>query len=47
MTLKDLGEYVKETVKRNSLTVNSKLQTPSIKVSGRLAKEWDSKKLRP
>lgn len=47
VTLKDLGEYVKETVKRNSLTVNSKLQTPSIKVSGRLAKEWDSKKLRP
>lgn len=47
VTLKDLSSYVHDTVKKNSLTINSKLQTPSTKVSGRLAQEWTSKKLRP
>lgn len=46
-SLKEISEYVHEEVKKNSLRVNSKLQTPSTKVSGRLTKEWGSKKLRP
>lgn len=47
VTLRDLSQYVEEMVKKNSLIVNGKLQTPSTKVSGRLAEEWTSKKLRP
>lgn len=47
VTLKDLSAYVEENVKKNSLAVNKKLQTPSTSVSGNLAKEWTSKKLRP
>ena len=47
VSLQDLSRYVEETVKKNSLTVNGKLQTPSTMVSGKLANEWGSKKLRP
>lgn len=47
VTLKDLSDYVQENVKKNSVTVNQKIQTPSVKVSGRLATEWKSKKMRP
>lgn len=47
VSLKDLSNYVEETVKKNSIAVNGKLQTPSTKVSGKLAEEWGSKKLRP
>lgn len=47
VTLKDLSNYVEDNVRKNSLTVNGKLQTPTTKVSGRLADEWTSKKLRP
>lgn len=47
VSLQDLSRYVEETVKKNSLTVNGKQQTPSTKVSGRLANEWGTKKLRP
>lgn len=46
VTLKDLSEYVEEQVKKNSLTVNRKLQTPRTSVSGRLRDSWGSKKLR-
>lgn len=47
VTLKDLSEYVMQNVKKNSLTINKKMQTPSVKVSGKLAQEWTSKKMRP
>ncbi|MDE6811544.1 MAG: caspase family protein, partial [Muribaculaceae bacterium] len=47
VTLHDLSRYVEDNVKKNSISVNGKLQTPSTKVSGRLADEWKNKKLRP
>lgn len=47
VTLKELSSYVEENVKKNSLSVNKKLQTPSTSVSGKLAQTWNSKKLRP
>jgi len=47
VTLKDLSDYVQENVKKNSLTINKKIQTPSVKVSGRMATEWRNKKMRP
>ncbi|MCH5235222.1 MAG: caspase family protein [Muribaculaceae bacterium] len=47
VTLKDLSSYVEENVKKNSLAVNKKLQTPSTSVSGNLKNTWTSKKLRP
>lgn len=47
VSLKDLSEYVIENVRKNSLTVNGKVQTPSVKVSGTLSREWSNKKLRP
>lgn len=47
VTLKELSQYVEDNVKRNSLAVNKKLQTPSTSVSGNLANTWTSKKLRP
>ena len=47
VTLKELSEYVSENVKKNSLAVNQKLQTPSTSVSGKLSNTWGSKKLRP
>lgn len=47
VTLKDLADYVKDNVKKNSLPINNKIQTPTVQVSGRLAETWTSKKLRP
>lgn len=47
VTLRDLSDYVQEQVKRSSISVNHKSQTPSVKVSGKLAQEWGSKKMRP
>ncbi|MCH5230799.1 MAG: caspase family protein [Muribaculaceae bacterium] len=47
VSLKDLSEYVQDNVKKNSLSVNKKLQTPSVTRSGRLKETWASKKLRP
>lgn len=47
VSLKDLSDYVIENVKKSSMTINRKLQTPSVKVVGNLAGQWDSKKLRP
>lgn len=47
VTLKELSSYVEDNVKKNSLSVNKKLQTPSTSVSGKLAQTWSSKKLRP
>lgn len=47
VTLKDLSAYVQDNVKKNSLSVNKKLQTPSVTKSGNLETGWASKKLRP
>lgn len=47
VTLKELSEYIKEQVKKNSIAINHKSQTPSLKVSGRMSTAWGSKKLRP
>lgn len=46
-TLREIAEYVTDNVKKSSLSVNRKSQTPTMKVSGRLATEYKSKKLRP
>lgn len=46
-TLKELSQYVEDNVKKSSLSVNKKKQTPSTSVSGNLANTWTSKKLRP
>ncbi len=47
VTLKDLSQYVEEMVKKNSLTVNQKLQTPRTSVSGRMRDTWTNKRMRP
>ncbi len=47
VTLSDLSKYMEETVKKNSMTVNRKLQTPRTTLSGRMREDWTSKKLRP
>ena len=47
VTLRELSSYVEENVKKNSLSVNKKLQTPSTSVSGKLSQTWNTKKLRP
>ncbi|MCH5224500.1 MAG: caspase family protein [Muribaculaceae bacterium] len=47
VTLKDLSAYVEDNVKKSSLAVNKKLQTPSVTKSGKLETTWTSKKLRP
>lgn len=47
VSLKDLSNYVIENVRKNSLTVNGKVQTPSVKLSGALSRDWANKKLRP
>lgn len=47
VTLKDLSDYVTDQVKKNSISVNHKSQTPSVKLSGNLSRDWNSKKLRP
>lgn len=46
-TLKEISGYVEENVRKNSLTVNHKLQTPRTSVSGNMSRDWSSKKLRP
>ncbi len=46
VTLYDLSKYVEENVKKNSITVNSKLQTPRTTLSGNMKDVWTSKKLK-
>lgn len=46
-TLQEIADYVTDNVKKSSLSVNRKSQTPTMKVSGRLATQYKSKKLRP
>lgn len=46
-TLRELSEYVEENVKKNSMLVNKKLQSPRTTLSGTMHSEWERKKLRP
>lgn len=46
-TLSEIADYVIDNVRKNSLTVNRKSQTPTMRVSGNLAREYKSKSLRP
>ena len=47
VTLKELGDYVTDQVKRQSNLINKKPQTPSVTTSGTMTKEYLKKKLRP
>ncbi|MDE5942333.1 MAG: caspase family protein, partial [Muribaculaceae bacterium] len=47
VTLKELGDYVTDQVKRQSNLINKKPQTPSVTTSGNMTKEYHKKKLRP
>lgn len=47
VNLRDLADYVSDNVKRNSIAINGKMQTPSFKVSGSLSTMLNKKKLRP
>lgn len=47
VTLRELSEYVTDNVKRNSISINGKAQSPRANVSGTLTTEWTKKKLRP
>ncbi len=46
-SLEDLSKYVEENVKKNSMTVNRKMQTPKTVLSGMMRDRWTNKKLRP
>lgn len=47
VTLKELSDYVITNVKQQSNLINHKSQTPSVTTSGRMAQEWNRKKLAP
>ncbi|MDE5901837.1 MAG: caspase family protein [Muribaculaceae bacterium] len=46
-TLKQIAEYVISNVRNTAESVNGKPQNPTVSTSGRMATEWDSKKLKP
>lgn len=46
VNLFDLGNYVKQQVKRKSIVANGKLQTPTISASANLGEDWKSLKLK-
>ena len=46
VTLGDLGAYIKENVKQQSVVVNGKLQTPTITVSANMQNRWSQLKLK-
>ena len=46
-TLEELGEYVMENVKQQSVVVNRKVQTPTVSPSFTLRDSWKDLKLRP
>lgn len=47
VTLEELGEYVMENVKQQSVVVNRKVQTPTVSPSFTLRDSWKDLKLRP
>jgi len=46
-TLKDLGDYLTEKVKQQSVVVNRKVQTPTVSPSATLSSSWKELKLKP
>lgn len=46
-TLKDLGDYLTEKVKQQSVVVNRKVQTPTVSPSATLNDRWKELKLKP
>lgn len=46
-TLRQIAEYVISNVRRTAESVNGKPQNPTVSTSGRMAAEWDKKKLKP
>ena len=44
VTFGELSEYVKTEVKRFSIVENGKSQTPSVRTSGSLSKNWENMK---
>lgn len=47
VTLKELSDYVVDAVKKNSLAINKKLQTPMVRLSGNMSRDWSTIKMRP
>ena len=45
VTLKELGDYINQNVKSESILVNSKQQTPTVKVSSSMDDSWQQRKL--
>lgn len=46
-TLEELGDYIIQNVKKQSVVVNRKTQTPSVAPSTSLANDWQNMKLKP
>lgn len=46
-TLEELGDYIIQNVKKQSVVVNRKTQTPSVAPSTSLANDWQDMKLKP
>lgn len=46
-TLKQLSDYVISNVKKQSVFINSKLQTPTVTTSGSMSELWQTRKMRP
>lgn len=46
-TLRQIADYVISNVRRTAESVNGKPQNPTVSTSGRMASEWDKKKLKP
>ena len=46
-TLKELSDYVISNVKKQSVFINSKLQTPTVTTSGNMGELWQTRKLKP
>ena len=46
-TLRQISDYVINNVRTTSDAVNGKVQNPTVSTSGRMATQWESKKLKP
>lgn len=47
VSLQELGDYITRNVKRQSVVVNRKMQTPTVTVSSSLATDWQDIRLKP
>lgn len=46
-SLQELGDYITQNVKKQSVVVNRKVQTPTVTPSGELGNDWQQIKLKP